>query len=405
MKTVRTFLMIAILTVSSSHARDEICWVINTTGETLSRINLTTGAVSNNVLPLGSDVFCFPNQIVVRDSIAYVVASGTNEIQLIDLNSVSTVAFIYTGPFTNPYWMAFVDGQFAYVTCLITDEVIKVDMVARAVVDRIPIGMSPEGILISDYKAYVAITAFDFTNWTYGQGQVAVVDIRGDTVLTHIDVGKNPQFLARDAAGRVHVVCTGDYVTAFGIIYTIDPAVDAVIDSIATGGSPGQISIGPDDLAYVAAGGWTNDGYVYTFDAATGLLHHGSTSPLLVDSGCIMVAAYQDSTCFTGGFKDFVNAIDSSGMVLGAYAVGDGPAHAAFNYVPGDVNGDFVVNVVDLSTMVNWLFNEGPPPRYPRWRANVNADGGYNIIDVTYLVAYLFAGGSPPRMGPTWLWW
>ncbi|MEW5993557.1 MAG: hypothetical protein AB1744_04085 [Candidatus Zixiibacteriota bacterium] len=403
LRIIGTVTLMVLLTSVTTPAVDEIAYVINTSGETLSKINLTTGAVTNDILTLGSDVFSFPNQIVVRDTLAYVVASGTNEIQMIDLKNEVTVDFISTGVGTNPFWLAFFDNQYCYVTNLLANSVAKVDVVNRTVVDEISVGVSPEGILFADFKGYAAITAFDFNTFTYGQGKVVVFDPRGDSVLSEIKVGTNPQYLARDMSGRIHVICTGDFFSIFGMVYIIDPNTDAVVDSFAVGGSPGQLTIGPDNIAYLAAGGWVTDGFMYTYNSATGQIYHDVTNPLLVDSGCITVVAYQDSTVYEGNFKDFVEQLDSAGTTLQNYAVGDGPIHLDFNYQPGDYNGDFAVNIADLTALVDWLFRGGPPSSYPFWRGNVDGSYQVNVADITYMVAYLFLSGPRPLVGPTWI--
>ncbi len=61
----------------------------------------------------------------------------------------------------------------------------------------------------------------------------------------------------------------------------------------------------------------------------------------------------------------------------------------------GDVNADGQVNVADLTYLVNWLFNGGPPPPILE-NANVDGINGVNIADLTYFVAHLFQGGPPP---------
>ena len=403
LKKIIILLGLAAVAAGSIAAADETAWVINTSGESLSKINLTTGAVTNNVLPLGSDIYCYPNQIVVRDTLAFVVASGTNEIQIINLKTETTVDFIGTGAGSNPFWLAFADDRYCYVTSLLRNSVLKVDVIDRTLAGEIPVGVSPEGILIADGRAYVAVTGFDFGDYSYDQGRVAVLDIAGDSLLGDIEVGTNPQYLARDAAGRIHVVCTGNYFSAFGIVYVIDPALDVVVDSTVVGGAPGQIAITPDGMAYLAAGGWVDDGHLYSYNAMTGEVYHGEGNPIPVDSGCTMVVSYQDSTLYEGGFKDFAVQVDSAGVELARYAVGDGPAHMDFNYMAGDVDGSFSVNVADLTGLVDWLFRGGTPPRYPAWRANTDGDSRFNVSDITHLVAYLFNGGEAPRIGSNWL--
>ncbi|MDH3889836.1 MAG: hypothetical protein OEV49_02030 [candidate division Zixibacteria bacterium] len=383
-------------------AVDPTAWVINANGETLSRINLASTVVSNDLLPLGTDVLSYPNQIVVRDTLAFVVCSGTDEIQVIDLNRVATVDFISTGAASNPYWMAFLDNHTAYVTSFVNNSLIKLDMDSGSVVKETDVGTSPEGVIIHDFKAYIAVTGFDPGTFLYGQGKVAVYDTQSDEKLYDINVGVNPQYLAVDALERIHVVCTGDYWSSFGVVYIIDPALDSVVDSVIIGGSPGQLSISPDGVAYLAAGGWDIDGYVYTYNAAAGQLLHGPADPLVVDFGCWTAVPYQDSSVFVGGMSNFVTPIDSAGSIQDRFTLGNGPVHLDFNYRPGDLSGDFLIDIADLVYMVDWYFTGGTEPSHPKWRANMNGDYGYDVADLVYLVDFMFTGGPPPVMGPTW---
>ena len=63
----------------------------------------------------------------------------------------------------------------------------------------------------------------------------------------------------------------------------------------------------------------------------------------------------------------------------------------------GNVNGllDDVVNVADLTYLVNFLFKGGAAPPVMA-EADVNADGIVNVSDLTYLVNFLFKGGPAP---------
>jgi YVTN family beta-propeller protein len=388
---------------ASSFAIDPVAYVLNTNGETLSKIDLTTGVVSNNFITVGSDIWCYPNQMVVRDTMMFVTVSGTDEIQLINLKTEKTAYFINTGAYSNPYWIDFAETPYLYVTLLLTGSVAKINYATGEVISNVPVGKSPEGIKIFGDKAYIACSGFDLDTYQYDSGRVAVYDITGDSVLKYIEVGLNPQTLQLDNLGRIHVVCTGDYATLWGWVYIIDTNLDAVVDSIYLGGTPWQIGIGPDNIGYIASAGWSESGYVFTYNTVTGEVYHGNSNPLTVDLNCVTAVAYQDSTCFTGSFTNFVNVIDSSGSNLGHYAVGDGPVHIAFNYLPGDANGDFEVNIFDVTELIDWLYLNGSQPRWPKWRANVNSDSLYNIFDITYLITYLYLDGPPPKIGPDWL--
>lgn len=385
---------------------DPTAYVINTSAETLSRINLTTGYVANDILPLGSDISSYPNQIIVRDTLAYILCSGTNEIQIINIKTETTVGWIDLPGGSNPFNMAFLDDQYLYVTLLLDNSLAKVDVIARQVTKVTSIGQSPEGILLFDNKAFVAITAFDFGSYTYGQGLVAVYDVTTDQIVDEIEVGKNPQYLDFDQRGMIHVSCTGDYGAFPGKAYIINPHDYSVVDSLALGGQPGRIAVsrtGSDNEVFIAAGGWSSEGQVFSYNATTGEIHHSSTNPIDVTLGATGVTAFQDSTIFVVCFADKVDRINMTGQRINSYSVGDSPIDIDFNYQPGDANGDWQINVGDAVYIINYVFRGGPLPRHPMWRSDANADARINIGDAVYLISYIFRGGPRPSVGTTWL--
>lgn len=399
----RTVLFLVTIALNA-HAGPSL-YVVNGLGETLSRVALDSNAVYNNIVSLGSDINSSPNQIVIRDTLAYVVVSLTDEIQIIDLRTNSTLGYIDLPVGSSPYWLVFYDDNTAYVSLLTANSVAKLDMKSHLMVDQFAVGKSPEGLAIADHKLYVANTGFDFGTYLYDPGSVSVIDIGPDTLVVDIPVGLNPQFMETDAEGRLHVVCTGDYFSVFGSVHVIDPLLALVVDTVIVGGSPGQISIGPDDIAYLAAGGFVGSGHVYTYDVLTGTVLHGSGNPLPVDQNCLSVVSSADSTVFVASFTDFVTRISSSGNELNRYAVGNGPYHLAIRYFPGDVNGDFEVDLSDLIYAVNFFFLGGANPVWPAWRANINGDFSRDLSDLIYLVNYLYLSGPRPMPGPTWLGW
>jgi len=60
----------------------------------------------------------------------------------------------------------------------------------------------------------------------------------------------------------------------------------------------------------------------------------------------------------------------------------------------GDVNTDGIVNILDITFLIDYLYNG--PPAEPFDAADVNDDGAVNILDVTYLINYLYKGGPAP---------
>ncbi len=62
----------------------------------------------------------------------------------------------------------------------------------------------------------------------------------------------------------------------------------------------------------------------------------------------------------------------------------------------GDINASGQRDISDLTFLVSYMFNGGPPPD-PSWAGDVDGSGGTDISDVTYYVDYLFGSGPDPE--------
>ena len=65
-------------------------------------------------------------------------------------------------------------------------------------------------------------------------------------------------------------------------------------------------------------------------------------------------------------------------------------------YTCGDVNDDDLVNLLDITYLIGYLYMGGPPP-YQMKSGDVSNDGTINLLDITYLIAYLYKGGPEPN--------
>ena len=403
----------------ASAQADNIAYLVNSYpgDEALSKINLTTGEVVNNILDLGAS----PNQIVIRKDFAYVVNSLDHDIQIIDLVTETTVGYINIGEPRNPFHIAFVDSQYAYVTNLMSNTISKVDLINQTVVGEYGVGQAPEGLMVVGNKLYVCCSGFewpkykpivgrdwvfdptqranDLKAYSYITGRVYVFDLQGEVVVDSISVGLNPQYLDLDPEGELNVMCTGNYWSVMGQIYRLDTTTYKVIDSLATGGSPGMISISADGVGYLAAGGWSPDpGLIYTFDSYADTMIRGSGNPLTTSSGVIGVTAMFHSKVLSCNFQaDDVTLLDSSGTLLETYLVGNGPIFLALYppWIKGDSNGDGELSVSDVVYLISYLFKNGPAPKFLS-SADANCDEKITVSDVIYLINYLFKGGPPP---------
>lgn len=64
-------------------------------------------------------------------------------------------------------------------------------------------------------------------------------------------------------------------------------------------------------------------------------------------------------------------------------------------YICGDANGDEIVNILDITYTISFLYKGGPAPD-PYEAADVNDDATVNILDITYLINHLYKGGPAP---------
>jgi len=60
----------------------------------------------------------------------------------------------------------------------------------------------------------------------------------------------------------------------------------------------------------------------------------------------------------------------------------------------GEVNGDGVINIFDITFLIDYLYLGGPAPNF--YAADVNADGDINLFDIVYLIKFLYLDGPPP---------
>src|SRR5574341_329096 len=368
-------------------------YVVNGLAETLSKINLETDQVFNHVVTLG----IVPNQVVVKGKIAYVVNSISSNIQKIDLLADTTSGYVFLGAGRNPWNIALADTQIAYVSNFSFNTISKIDVVNNTVLDEFPIGQSPEGLVFYKGKLYVCNTGFDPNDFSYGPGTVAVYDPIQDSVVAVINVGKKPQYIKPDFKGRLQVICTGDYVANFGKAYIINPTSYSVIDSLNLGVTPGQFGISWPGLALTAAGGYSTNGYIYSYSTSTDLVLHDENNPILANLGASDVAADKMGSVYVACFNSStVDKIRTDGAPLAVFPVGEGPSSLAL-YDPrpaGDANYDLKITLSDVIFMVNYFFYARPLPG-PAY-SDCNCSGSVTLGDIIYLVNYIFKSGPLP---------
>ncbi|MFH2037711.1 MAG: M14 family zinc carboxypeptidase [Candidatus Zixiibacteriota bacterium] len=61
----------------------------------------------------------------------------------------------------------------------------------------------------------------------------------------------------------------------------------------------------------------------------------------------------------------------------------------------GDVDNNTLINIIDITYLISYLYKSGPAPYFPT-SGDVNGSGNTNILDITYLISFLYKGGPNP---------
>jgi len=96
----------------------------------------------------------------------------------------------------------------------------------------------------------------------------------------------------------------------------------------------------------------------------------------------------EESPCIDAGDPNpLYNDPDGTVSDMGAL-----PYEPIIIIVCGDADGNGLVNILDITRLINYLYMGGPEPD-PMEAADVNGSGQLNILDITYLINFLYKSG------------
>jgi DNA-binding beta-propeller fold protein YncE len=295
---------------------------------TLSVINLESGMVENDVFGLGNapnDIVSVGNRLIVVNSLS----NDLNFFHVVTENRLLQDGVVALNLYDNP-WAATSDGRgHLLITNMMQNSVSVLSLESREIERRLPAGIAPEPVIVCGDYAYVGNTAFDFSDYTYHAGSIWKYDLRTWEIVDSLAVGTNPQDIAVDPLGRLHAVCTGNYVDITGQIYVVEPATFSVVMVIDIGGAPNRIAVAPDSTAYLSAGGWgmlgAPHGVVFRYRCDNGEILRGWEDPIQVGLGANDVGTTQTGRVFVCCFDE--NRIDElrADTVCASFIVGTGP--------------------------------------------------------------------------------
>jgi DNA-binding beta-propeller fold protein YncE len=264
------------------------------------------------------------NDVVASDRYLYVTNSLYNTIQEIDPATNTTVRQLPTTGGINPYSLAVLNHDTLAVTHWVSGNMLLLRLSTGLVVDNIPVGVAPQGIVAHGNRVYVCVTRY-LSSGGYGPGVVMVYDRQTLQLLDSIRVGTNPQSASVDGSERLHVACTGDYAGIAGTIHVIDLPSLQTDTVLAVGGTPASISFG-GACAFVAAGGWGDHGDVYRYRLSDLQVLNSAANPLQTGTGAMDIDGRSDGTFFVSCFSlDCAEHHSADGQLLQTFPLSHGP--------------------------------------------------------------------------------
>lgn len=200
----------------------------------LSWIDFQSGMVSNQLFEqranrslgdTGNDLQRYGNKM-------YIVVSVSSTLEVLDANLLTPLKQIEMtsgGTAKQPRSICFHNG-YAYISCY--DGFVDVlDTANLEIVQRIPVGLNPEGLTVANNKLYVSNSGG--LNTPQMDSTVSVVDLNSWSELDKIVVGQNPGGLMTDAQGDVYVIVRGNYGNNPSRMKRIDSSLDEVVESFS----------------------------------------------------------------------------------------------------------------------------------------------------------------------------
>lgn len=280
---------------------NEILFVANLNDDvgSLSQMTIGPDQINLDLVQLG----LYPSDIIQFNKRLYVINAGSVDLTVLDVSDNNTVEVVDT---IDLNWMASSrprygdiaeSGKF-FISDFNNRLITVLDLNTSAIQAFLPVGQSPLDVKIVGDKVYVCNSGLTPDD-DFLPGTISVISATTNSVEKTIDVKTNPRYMAVDPSGRLHVVCTGDYLNIEGEIVVVSTVMDTVVQYIPIGGQPGDIAITSDGIAYVTGGGWVNEpGKLFRYNSATGEILNGPDNPIEVGNGAARVAIDYDDAVF-----------------------------------------------------------------------------------------------------------
>ena len=352
-------------------------------------------AVDKEILPIG-DV---PSGLLTHGHLAYIarfnwVSGGhSDSILIVNLEQREIVGEIPIASGSYPQGLALINPNKMYVTCDNAHEVHVINIPNRNVTKIItdPSFNKTSGITLLNGKAYVTNPAWEWDaeagESVYYDSSVTVIDTETDTVLKSIPMPINAGGILNDGESTVIVKTTGDYNLTPGSLVFIDTTTDEVTKTINLKMTPGTFAINAQNQLFIQAG-WQHPGLLI-YDVPTQKWIRDKDDPLADFGGGSGMTFAPDGNLYitypdwTGGGLSLVRVMAPDETLLKTYQAGHGTDNIAIAQIMPrreDVNDDGFVNAEDLTIASRFLGTQGTGIV-----ADVNGDEVVNVLDLVLI--------------------
>ena len=367
-------------------------------------------AVDNEILHFSNQVLQRRRAVglAIQGHLAYIptfnlpvtgAASNGDSIFIVNLEDREIVGGIPIREGATPQQIVFINDEKLYVTCAAAHEVHVVDIPNREVT-KVITGFfnKPTGITLLNGKAYVSNPAWEWDSEAretlYYESSVTVIDTATDAVLKSIPVPTNAGQILNDGESTVIVKTQGNYNDVLGHLVLIDATIDEIVETVKLGFTAGSAALNSEKQLYMQ-GSWQNPGLLiydvaaqdWIRDEDDTIANFSNDADASISGGLTFAPdgnLYITQPDWGGGGQDYVRVMDvMDASLLQTYHVGPGASILAFAQVlprREDINNDGFVNGSDLIIAAQFLGDQGPGII-----ADVNGDEVVNILDLVLI--------------------
>ena len=314
-------------------------------GGSLSFIDPSTASYRNDVFLLvnGRELGSMLQDGVVLGDNLYIAVNGSNTVEVVNKNTVQSVAQIPTPSDLGGPRDVVTDGEYVYAS-MYGGYVVRIDPATNEIDNTVQVGPNPEEMAVLGNHLYVVNS--DGMNWPPANCSVSKINLDDFTEVKKIEVGNNPnKIVAHAASGKLFVACWGDFYNNPNSLWTIDAASDEATDlqvSVTFMCISGDVLYtiydsynGPESVQYVAYNAEDNsvldDTFIPVVTSNNGSEYNRVDSPAGITvnpaDGHIFIASYVDDPVNAYTLPSYVYEYIAQGEVQRRYDVGVGAAN------------------------------------------------------------------------------